>query len=167
MLSHISTIHFRSTKLQNLAHGLSPSYLRLGGTTADALIFQSGSSHPSHGGEGKPVEFKSHPIFNMTSMWAVFWVPPCHLCREIWNIYFLLSRGKVGCYSECFKVSEHTWHFINTYAHSSSCSYSPRWKEITPGSHAKYEVTWARLASLYRTSASTIDETRNEESEPA
>ncbi|XP_025082651.1 heparanase-like [Pomacea canaliculata] len=62
-----STFDFRSTKLQNLAHGLSPSYLRLGGTTADALIFQSDSSHPSHGGEGKPVEFKSHPIFNMTT----------------------------------------------------------------------------------------------------
>ncbi|PVD35611.1 hypothetical protein C0Q70_02574 [Pomacea canaliculata] len=63
----VSTFDFRSTKVKNLAHALSPSYLRLGGTMADSLYFQSGISQSSHEVEEKNVGITNRPQFNMTA----------------------------------------------------------------------------------------------------
>lgn len=38
----VNFILFRSVKIQTLAAGLSPSYLRIGGTDADFVIFNTG-----------------------------------------------------------------------------------------------------------------------------
>ncbi|PVD35613.1 hypothetical protein C0Q70_02576 [Pomacea canaliculata] len=118
-----STFDFRSTKLQNLAHGLSPSYLRLGGTTADALIFQSDSSHPSHGGEGKPVEFKSHPIFNMTKYDLYhsafnYTVLPSQLAKDVLTLSQVLA--KFPLYSSSFIVGPETASNNNNFFHGNT-----------------------------------------------
>lgn len=67
---------FSSERLNSLAHGLSPAYLRLGGNAADFLIFQGGLQVENTELDSRPYEenydgsrgFKNLSQFNMSGV---------------------------------------------------------------------------------------------------